>query len=442
KLAGTGAKLAVLTGTAPFTLAPREQQAIKQFILAGGTLFIDAAGGTNIEAALNEGLKLLKKTPGRMPMVFFLTDGLPTVGQTHMDTLLSQTAAKNKGLRSRLFTFGLGTDVNTLFLDKLAEMNRGDRDYVRPGETIEGKVSMLYQKIDRPAMTDVSIRWEGVDAAQVYPRPITDLFYGSELVLMGRYKGHGKGKLIITGNTAGKKARFVYPVNLPEKAEKNDFLPRLWANLKVTHELDALRLAGGTGRANPEVIESIVRLAKRYGIVTPYTSYLITEEGFDMPRARREARNRISLMQADASASGIRGGRVTAMRAQEASAFFSRARSGGGHRAKMARKSAPAAVRGLMEEAEKDARMELKKNGRKALKTKSIGGKTFYLRRGVWVDGEYDKTRYASAKTVRVRYMSDKYFKLIRNVSGLARYLAIGPKVTLVLRGTVYRVTD
>ena len=397
---------------------------------------LDAAGGTNIEAGLRDGLNILTKTEGRVPMVFFLTDGLPTVGQTDMKNLLSSARSQNAALRARLFTFGVGDDVNTLFLDKLAENNRGDRDYVRSGETIEAKVGSLYKKIDRPALTDVSVRWEGLDALELYPRPITDIFFGGELTLMGRYAKPGKGRLIVEGKSGGKKARFSYPVVFPDRAEQNAFLPKLWANLKVTHELDALRLSS-TGSADPEVVESIVRLAKRYGIVTPYTSYLITEEGFDMPAARREAGARLSRLSADANDSGVRGGAVTAIRAQKASSFLTSI--SGAFRGTVESASAPSSVRGLMNEAEKETRVSLKKRGVRTLKTKSIGEKTFYLRQGTWTDGEFDPSR--KLPEIAVPYLSNKYFSLIERSPALARYLSAGRRSLVVYKGAVYRIT-
>src|SRR5207237_203178 len=138
----------------------------------------------------------------------------------------------------------VGSDVNTLLLDKLADGNGGARDYVAPGEDIEAKVSTLYQKVAKPALTDVRIEWKGLDVAETYPRPIRDVFYGSELAVLGRYRGAGKGTLVVTGRVGGRPARFEFPIDLPEQEQSRPFLPRLWANLKIAHELDAVRLSG------------------------------------------------------------------------------------------------------------------------------------------------------------------------------------------------------
>ncbi|MBI3553777.1 MAG: VWA domain-containing protein [Elusimicrobia bacterium] len=410
---------------------------------------IEAAGGTNIEGGLNEGLKLLHHEEGRVPMVFFMTDGLPTVGQTDISSLLTNAEQTNQALRARLFTFGVGSDVNTLFLDKLAETNRGTHDYVATGEDIENKISTLYQKVAKPALTDVKLDWKGVDAVQVYPRPVTDLFYGAELTLMGRYKGHGKGNLVVTGRSGGREARFEFPVELPDNAPRHSFLPRLWANMKVAHELDAIRLSG---RADPEVVNEIVRLAKRFGIVTPYTSYLITEEGMNLQNAHNQQVRILNDMSQTAKASGFTGGARLAMKAQAASSLFQR----------MAEVAAPsslsmvsgaasnmdvAASRGggggfdAMKKAENEVRQELKDEGRSVAETKSVAGKTFYRRGSSWIDGDYELAENKSGLgMVKINYLSPEYFDLLHAHPELGRYLAVGSDLTVVFEGKAYQI--
>lgn len=403
---------------------------------------LDAAGGTNIEGGLQEGLKLLSKAPGRMPMVFFMTDGLPTIGTTDMPALLRTASEKNKDLRARVFSFGLGTDVNTLFLDKLSASNRGAGDYVLPEENIENKVSALYQKVAKPAMTDVKLDWGSMDVVQVYPKQTEDLFYGSELVLMGRYKEHGAGKLGVTGRSGGHEARFEFPLELPKDAPRQAFLPRLWANQKVAAELDAIRLSGRP--ADPEVVKDIIKLAKRHGIVTPYTSYLITEEGTDLTRMRNEGRRRFDALSANAAASGMSGGATMFRGAAKASRQLAAMR---GSVAPSAMAMSPAfeavsagGAGAAFDSAEKDARQELKMEGTRTVQTRSIAEKTFYLRGGTWVDGDWELTEdKASVKTVKIVYLSPEYFELIHR-RALARYLSVGENVKLLDNGTLYEV--
>lgn len=419
---------------------------------ARGVRYIDAiepSGGTNIEGGLREGLGLLGRAEGRVPMIFFITDGVPTAGQTDVAQLLRIAGDANSALRARLFSFGVGSDVNTLLLDKLAEGNGGARDYVGPGEEIEGKVSSLYGKIAKPALTDVKLSWEGVEPSSVYPRPVPDIFHGSELVLTGRYKAGAKGRLIITGRAGGKPARFEFPIELPAEASRNSFLPKLWASQRVAHELDAIRLSGRA--ADPEVVNDIVKLAKRYGIVTPYTSYLITEDGMDMTRARAAATRNFGNIAAEAALSGFGSGgaglsvaatRGNSQRAQKASNFLSAAKGmisgaasnfdGGGAAA------APAMAFAM---ADKEARLEFKREGRSVAQTRSVAGKTFYLRDGLWTDGDYELLESKPAPK-KIVYLSAEYFELTHKNPELGRYLSVGSRVLLVHRGTAYEIVE
>ncbi|HAZ07228.1 MAG TPA: hypothetical protein DCZ01_01620 [Elusimicrobia bacterium] len=388
---------------------------------------LEAAGGTNIEGALTEGLRLLGRAEGRVPMVFFLTDGVPTVGQTDVGTLLRRVYESNAGVQARLFGFGVGSDVNTLLLDKLSDGTRGARDYVAPGEDIEVKVSALYQKVSKPALTDVKLAWEGLDVADVFPKPVPDLFHGSELTLYGRFKSAGKGTLVVTGKSGSRSLRFEYPVELPKEATTNSFLPRLWASQKIAHELDVIRLSGRA--ADLEIVRSIVRLAKNYGIVTPYTSFLVTEEGADMQSAEREASRRFGRLSSIAAASGFSGGALIAKKAQLDSNRVAALRGSLSH---------PGAAPSLSS-FEESTRAELKEKGISSVETRSIGGKTFYHRAARWVDSEVELEEF-SGKTVDLTARSVEYFDLVAREPGLARVLSLGDEVTVLWRGVLYRV--
>ncbi|MFI5346869.1 MAG: VIT domain-containing protein [Elusimicrobiota bacterium] len=397
---------------------------------------LDAAGGTNIEAALEEGLKLLARRDGRVPMIFFLTDGVPTVGQTDVNALLAKISGENADVKARLFNFGVGSDVNTLLLDKLADGGRGARDYVAPGEDIEAKVSALYQKVARPALTDVRVEWQGVEAADVYPRPVPDLFHGSELTLYGRYKNGGRGTLVVTGKSGGRDVRFSYPVDLPAEQTRNAFLPRLWAGQKIAHELDALRLSGRP--ADAEAVASIVKLAKKYGIVTPYTSFLVTEEGADRRMAEEQGRRRFEIMSRNALDSGFAGGAGTAAAAQ-ADSLSLKKMSGSVSAARGFSMAAPAAA---LQAFEQEARADLKAKGRATVETKTIGDKTFYKRGATWTDADAETDAASSRAKVVLKARGAEYFDALAKSPELARWFALGDDVAVLWRGTVYRVVS
>jgi Ca-activated chloride channel family protein len=327
----------------------------------------------------------------------------------------------------------------------LAEAGRGARDYVAPNEDIEAKVSSLYQKVSHPALTDVKLEWNGVEVDQVFPKPVPDLFHGGELALYGRFRagGGGKGTLVVTGKANGKPARFEFPVELPAESSRNAFLPRRWASQKIGHELDMIRLSGRP--ADPEVVSSIVRLAKKHGIVTPYTSFLVTEEGTDLRRAENEGRRRFDALSMNAARSGFSGGSGAAAEAQADSMTFR----------EMSAPSSVAAVRGIggkggssggasgmmLDKLEKKARDENRDKGFASVATRTIGGKTFYDRRGTWVDADAEAPEASSIRTVTVAARSAAYFDLLAKDPGLARYFALGSEVTVLHRGIIYKVS-
>ena len=171
--------------------------------------------------------------PGRPKYLIFMTDGLPTVGKTDEKTILTDTKEANK-TNVRLFSFGVGYDVNIRLLDKLAVQNNGKSDYVKPAENIESKISSLYAKIKNPVMTGLAVSIEGVRLTDLYPRQIGDLFEGGQIALVGRYSGAGRKTLLVKGVYEGKERGFEYPVEITNKADSRyAFVEKLWAVLRI-----------------------------------------------------------------------------------------------------------------------------------------------------------------------------------------------------------------
>jgi Ca-activated chloride channel family protein len=363
---------------------------------------IRAAGSTNIEEALQAGVALLPKDPARLPLILFATDGLPTVGEQKPEKLV-RTALERNRADARIFAFGVGLDVNALFLDRLAEEGRGARDYVAPEEKIEAKVAALMDKVSSPVLGGVALDVTVVTTQDVYPRRLPDLFKGQQLAVFGRYRGAGHAAIDLRGTAGGEAKRFVYEASFPETDLRHDFLPRLWAGRKIAYLLDAVRLSG---EAPKELIEEIASLSKRFGIVTPYTSYLITE---DAPRLGERARDGFRA----AAGSGAPAAPEAEKRKVQAESLALKA----------AKESD--ALEGFDRNAEQ-ARREA--GGRKTTALKSIGTKTFYLKDGVWTDGAFDEKD--RARVVKVEFLSEEWRKLAD--SGLARWLAAGERVLVV----------
>ncbi|MCC7292514.1 MAG: VWA domain-containing protein [Phycisphaerales bacterium] len=236
---------------------------------------IEAVGGTNIHDALLSALKDAPQAdPTRPFYIVFLTDGQPTVGVVSEPEILKNVREANTQ-RTRLFVFGVGHDVNTRLLDLLAEQNRGTREYVEPGENLELALSSFYRKISDPVLSDLALAFGGLEVHDVYPPRLGDLFGGMELVVVGRYNGSGHRAVELEGTRRGAQEKHIYETKFPDDDRTHEFLPRLWATRKVGYLLDEIRLHG----ENAELKSSVVMLAKKYGIITPYTSYLVTEPG-------------------------------------------------------------------------------------------------------------------------------------------------------------------
>jgi Ca-activated chloride channel family protein len=236
---------------------------------------LEATGSTNINDALLAALEMRTSDSGRCFTVVFFTDGQPTISETNPEQIVRNMMAKNTS-STRIFTFGVGDDVNAVLLDQLAEKTRSVCTYVRETEDIEAKVSGLYAKISHPVLTDLKLTVaSGVTVSEVYPPQLPDLFHGSQLVVLGRYHGHGHAPITLSGKVGTTSKDFVYEVAFPRKTTGDKaFVEDLWARRKVGYLLDQIRTAG----TNKELVDEVVRLAKKHGITTPYTSYLVAPD--------------------------------------------------------------------------------------------------------------------------------------------------------------------
>jgi Ca-activated chloride channel homolog len=237
---------------------------------------LEATGGTFIDGALQDALAMRSSDEGRTYTMVFFTDGQPTWGERNPAKIVENVKKKNTG-NTRIFSFGVGDDVNTVLLDSLAESTRAISSYVRESEDIEAKVSSLYSKISNPVLANLKLEvGEGVTISEVYPQQLPDLFHGTQLVVFGRYTGKGHTGVKLIGKIGMETKVFDYELNFTDKTgEGKGFVEDLWARRKVGFLLDQIRVQGET----KEVVDEVIALAKRYGIATPYTSYLLVPDG-------------------------------------------------------------------------------------------------------------------------------------------------------------------
>ncbi|MCB9915866.1 MAG: VWA domain-containing protein [Planctomycetes bacterium] len=253
-------------------------------------------GGTNIHDALLEALRQPARE-GYLGIVLFLTDGLPTVGQTSERSIEALVHAGNVHGR-RVFTFGVGLDVNAPLLDRLADETRAVASYVLPGEDVELSVAGVFEKLYGPVLSDLEL--ETLDASgqlttravrEVLPARLPDLYEGDQLVLLGQYLGEAPLRFRLKGDFLGTPRTFAFEFGVEGASTRNAFVPRLWAGRKIAFLVDRIRQAGAELGANPiavgtdlftdpryaELAEEILRLSTEFGILSEYTSFLATE---------------------------------------------------------------------------------------------------------------------------------------------------------------------
>jgi Ca-activated chloride channel family protein len=234
----------------------------------------EAQGGTDISAALKSALALHVPGDGRSKMVLFLTDGLATNGETETAKIVKSAVDANAA-SARIFAFGVGYDVNATLLDKLMRETNGDSAYIKPGENLEAKISAYYTKIQSPVLSSVAIDYGAITVREALPAKLPDLFKGGRIVVAGRYDGHGPATVTLKGTSQGQPRQFRYDLAFDEKTQgtARSFVAQLWATRRVGDLIDQVQLYG----AKKELVEEIVRLSTRFGIITEYTAFLVDE---------------------------------------------------------------------------------------------------------------------------------------------------------------------
>jgi Ca-activated chloride channel family protein len=388
------------------------------------------SGGTNINDALVEAMGQFPRDGTRPRMLVFLTDGLPTVGDTAVAKILENTRrVRRDGVR--LFSFGVGYDVNTRLLDRVAAENGGTADYVDPREDLEQKVSLFFDKVNHPVLANVRVDMGAVRTDLTYPRALPDLFRGTQLAVVGRYRNSAdlNNVAIRLSGTASPVQTFTYPgQRFPLRAEKNDWLPRLWATRRVGWLMEQIRSNG----ESKELREEVTELGTRFGIVTPYTSFLALEPG-----ERGEANAPVALQ-----------GRAVGVRIRGSNSLPAQAGSPPPPPAPPPPPPSPIVVTGAEAVAQSRASRTMQDAvtvdeastgaAGNAATVQRVGDRTFYMREGVWTDAEI-RADTRLPETV-VTFGSEEYYALLARVPALARYFALGQQVMVVLDGRLYRV--
>src|SRR5690242_12850440 len=350
---------------------------------------LDAQGSTNISGALDEALSVPTQS-GRLPIILFLTDGQPTVGERD-GSVIAGNVARHLGAR-RLFTFGVGADLNVSLIEQLALEGRGTASFVRPDESVERAVGIVASRLTSPLVTDVRVRADGVRLRKMHPTQPVDIFAGEDLILLARYDGSGDATIRVDGQTTNGPVSWASRVYFPDRSRENPFVARLWATQRIGYLSAEKRKNGGSREIDDEIRD----LGERFGIPTEFSSYLVVEPGM----------NRVAQM--GSRRDNGRGNAVASAPAAAPTVQFEAAK-------------AAAAQRAVTSVAEADLSAGTLSDAR----VRRAGGTTFVLRDGVWTDTRYKN----SGPVLRVKPFSDAYFKLIDAQPDLREALSVGERV-------------
>lgn len=385
---------------------------------------IRARGGTNISDALRFALEQ-RPAPDALRIVLFLTDGLPTVGQTAEKDIRDIAVNRNPHNR-RLFTFGVGADVNTPLLEKLADATRGRAAFVLAGEDVEVKVAQVFRRLSVPVLAeprlsvlDANGRRAPGRVRDVTPLVLPDLFEGDQLVVLGEYIGEAPLRFELDGVYLGRRQTFLLPCALDRPHREHSFVPRLWASRKIALLIDAIRSMGAdiaTGsaasslHADPrakELIDEIVRLSTEFGILTEYTAFLAQEgvELADIPLV-----NRMGAQLLDQRAQKVRSG-VESVN-QELNQIKMKNLSALNHK-----------------NAFLDAQLRKVEENR----VQQTNDLAFFRRGAAWVDSRVARKTAAPAPDQTVDFGSPEFFRLLERLVQLNRQGALALRGDIVI---------
>jgi Ca-activated chloride channel family protein len=385
---------------------------------------LQEAGGTNIDEAFELAFAE-KENADRPHIVLFLTDGKPTIGETQPD-LLTDKILKKTGSGTRIFSVGIGHDLHTKLLEKISNESKGYCTYVAPEEDLELKISDIYKKLSRPVLTDIKVKVEGgTRVSQIYPREIPDLFAGSSVTLFGKFDKPGPIKITVTGKVKGVPFSFTRNAVIPD-GNKHDFIPTLWATRKIGRMLEEIRLRG----ENEELKNEIVALSRKYGIITPYTSYLILEDEEQLVRTPAPAIPRPVL---------FNQGRSDAIPMKESSkkeyetlkAFSGAGSTRSGNEIRNLNMA-----EAISEKNQGYGRMD--KPGMMNPDVKNAGGRAFVFDGKTWNQLEPGKFM----KTLKIKFGSTEYFELLSKVPEAKYYVSLGRNVSFTAQNIRFEIVD
>lgn len=403
-----------------------------------------ASGGTNIADTLQHVARMRSRLAdddeGRPFVVVFLTDGQ---GNRGPDEILASLAQIKDAARVRIFPFGVGHDVNTILLDRLANDYAGRPTYVQPGENLELVMGDFFSVVSRPVLTDLQLTLPAAGVTERFPAVLGDLYSGQQLIIAGKFAKPATGPVTLTAMRNGERVEYAWPNVAFAHAPQAEYVPAVWAGRKIAYLIDQIRAHG----ESQEMIAEVVALSREYGIQTPYSSWLVAPEEHpvvvglgrrsksSLPGTARRTIDRVAPQSAPGRGAGFGTGggeifgdpadEVTLREAEEA------VTDGAGRVGNLvARKNAQ--MRGM-------SSRDLDRLDTNGLAVRKLDGRWYQWIDGYLVDGDVQE----DTEVVTVLFGSDAYFDLVLGRPDLREAFAAGRHVlVMVAPGRAVLVAD
>ena len=234
-----------------------------------------AEGGlTDMEDALKLALKS-RWNDTCVNAAIFLTDGKPSWPTASTTTSVIDTATRYNAGHASIYTFGIGADVDSVFLKRLAAENSGMYRTIITGDSIRPVMAAFMEKISYPLIKNISMNYGTLSTSDIYPSVLPDLYAGSQLTVLGRFRAPQTSMVTFKGSQGRRDIIISQSINFGDTSANHPFVPRMWASAKIDYLLNQIALYG----QQQELVDNVKQLGKKYGIITPYTSILVTEPG-------------------------------------------------------------------------------------------------------------------------------------------------------------------
>src|SRR6266567_2666158 len=228
------------------------------------------SGGTEMMKAVKASMDP-SDAQGHVRIVCFMTDG-------YVGNDLEIIGEVQKHPNARVFAFGIGNSVNRFLLDNMAKYGRGEVEYVGLNDDGSAAARRFHERVRNPRLTDITIDWNGISVADVYPKTIPDLFSAKPMMLSGRYTGNGRGVIRLKGKMSDRDFVREIPVDFSSSQSRHDVLATLWARTRVDELMSRDFKGAQQGNMQDEVKQAITNLGLDYRLMTQFTSFVAVEE--------------------------------------------------------------------------------------------------------------------------------------------------------------------